>query len=235
MAVNDIKYGRHFTITGARWNTQGEHNTQEVHYQYEPKVKNLLDQLRTIKAGQALFAEIESGTGMITIRPPLRPNHRACYAGVTPYTKGGRLLNEMNVDFLPRLYGGSCPGVGTSPEEVLFHELLHAAQIIRGHLDMTSLPKAPHMSNFTEFCAVTASNILRSELGRPGLRAGHNGRDEAETLTDSKEYYAFYKDEIDKWFGIQQKFCRGLGRIDATFNPLRAKIAAEPAIRHVFR
>jgi hypothetical protein len=167
--------------------------------------------------------------------PPLQKKVRACYAQVQPYLKGGKVASQVELEYLPNSYGDACSGVGTSPEEVLFHELVHLSQIVHGYLLETPIPKAPHMTNFTEFCAVTASNILRSELGRPGLRAGHEGRKEATTLTDPKDYYAFYKDEINQWFRIQAVLCGALSRVNAPFNPLRAKKAAEPAIQAVFR
>ena len=96
-------------------------------------------------------------------------------------------------------------------------------QTTQGVLDMSPIPKAPKMTDYSEFCAVTASNIFRSDLGRPDLRAGHDGRQAAVTLTDPAAYYAFFRPEIDRWFQIQPLFCRHVAHIpNIPFNPLRA-------------
>lgn len=218
-------YGKRIDITGKRWNKEGEEKTQEVHYRYEEKVTSLLQQIEGTRTGSVLLNAIETHPrgGKVTIRPPLSHLKRACYSKVQLYAKGGKMLRNAEVDYVPSSFGNACPGVGTSPEEALFHELVHAMQTAQGVLDMSPIPKAPKMTDFAEFCAVTASNIFRSDLGRRGLRAGHEGRDEAVTLTDPADYYAFFRQEIDRWFQLQPQFCRNVAHIpNLGFNPLRA-------------
>lgn len=225
-------YGKRITITDSRWRNDGNRKTEEVHYQYRDKITGLLDLIGTVRTGHVLLMDIDTyaGGGKVTVMPTLARQQRACFSEVQPYKKGNRLLQQAEVEFSPSSFGSACSGVGTSPEEVLFHELVHAAQILHGVLDLAPLNKAPKMSNFTEFCAVTASNIFRSNLGRSGLRAGHRGRDEADTLTDPNEYYTFFRDEIDRWFRIQPIFCRHLAQMeDIPFNPLRAKVQSDRA------
>ena len=226
------EYSRRITITGKRWNEIGGQKTQEVHYQYEEKVTALLDQIQSTRTGHALLMDIDAyaSKGKVKIWPPLSQHKRACYATVPLYMKAGKILREADVEFVPSSFGNACSGVGTSPEEALFHELLHAAQTLHGVLDRTPIAKAPKMTDYAEFCAVTASNIFRSDLGRRDLRAGHEGRDAAVTLTDPADYYQFFRDEIDRWFRIQPVFCGHLAMMDIPFNPLRAKTrSARPA------
>ncbi len=213
-------YGRRITITGQRWNVQNGQKTQETHYRYEEKVTALLDQIQTTPVGYALLMDIDGATrGSVTIWPPLSQHKQACYAAVQPYAR----RRKAEVDFVPSSFGSACPGVGTDPEEVLFHELFHAAQALRGVLDLTPMRKAPHMTDYAEFCAVTASNIQRSALGRPGLRAGHDGTDAATTLTDPGDYYTFFREEIDRWFRLQPVFCGHVAQMTRIpFNPLSA-------------
>ncbi len=214
------RYGRRITITGQRWSTQDGEKTQEVHYQYEEKVSALLDQIHATQTGYALLMDIDGygGRATVTIWPPLSRDKKACFAAVQPHLR----KRDAEVNFVPSSYGSACSGTGTSPEEVLFHELIHAAQVLRGVLDLSPIPKAPRMSNFAEFCAVTASNIFRSGLGRPGLRAGHQGRDAAVTLNDPAAYYAFFSAEIDRWFRLQPVFCGNVAQMARIpFNPLR--------------
>lgn len=226
-------YGKRIQITGKRWTTTREgQKSQEVHYRYEEKITALLEQIELTRTGYILLDAIEShpGGGTVTIQPPLAAVKRACYAGLQLHSKGGKLLKDAAVDFVPSSFGSACPGVGTSPEEVLFHELVHGMQTAQGVLDRSPIPKAPKMTDFSEFCAVTASNIFRSDLGRAGLRAGHEGRDAAVTLTDSAAYYAFFRTEIDRWFRIQPLFCRHVAHVPGLgFNPLRAAVSGKAA------
>ncbi len=227
-------YGKRINITGQRWNTQGGQKTQEVHYRYEEKITGLLQQIEGTRTGYILLSAIETHPtgGNVTIRPPLTQQKRACYSRVQLYSKGGKMLRNADVDFVPSSFGSACPGVGTSPEEALFHELVHGMQTAQGVLDMSPIPKAPKMTDYSEFCAVTASNIFRSDLGRRGLRAGHDGRDAAVTLTDPADYYSFFRGEIDRWFQIQPLFCRHLAHIpNIPFNPLRAAMNGKASRR----
>jgi len=223
-------HGKRIAITGQRWNTQGGRKTQEVHYRYEEKITGLLHQIESTRTGFVLLTVIETQArgGTVTIRPPLSYEKRACYSGLQLHAKGGKILRDVNVDFVPSSFGSACSGVGTSPEEALFHELVHGMQTAAGVLDRSPIPKAPKMTDYSEFCAVTASNIFRSDLGRPGLRAGHDGRDAAVTLTDSAAYYSFFREEIDRWFRIQPLFCRHVAHVpNLAFNPLRAAIGTK--------
>lgn len=227
--AKEITYGKKITITGSRWQTTNGQKTQEVHYQYEEKIVHLLDLMKNHKAGVALLNDIDwyKGSGKITITPPLASAKRGCGAGLKLYKKGDKMVRDNTVEFVPSSFGAACAGVGTSPEEALYHELVHAAQVIRGILSTKPIPKAPHMSNFTEFCAVTASNVLRSEMGRLDLRAGHDGTDMATTLTDPRDYHDFYEIEMDTWFRIQAGFCEQMARVAARFNPFHAKLEAD--------
>src|SRR5262249_29463059 len=131
-------YGRRITITGHRWTMQGGQKTEEVHYQYEEKITALLRQIESTRTGFVLLMDIDTyaNRGKVTIRPPLVKDQRACYAHVGLYGgKAGQVLREADVEFVPSSFGDTCPGVGTSPEEALFHELFHAAQTIHGVLD----------------------------------------------------------------------------------------------------
>jgi hypothetical protein len=219
------KYGRKITIIGQRWETNNNQKTQMVYYRYEEKIAALLDFLQTTQTGTMLLSEIETPAkgGKVKIMPPPSGRRVSCYAGVPSFKK------EAEVQYHPNQFGSACPGVGTTPEEVLYHELFHAGQIVHGVYDRSPVPKEPGMTDFMEFCAVTASNMLRSELGRPDLRKNHASRDAAKDLIDPEHYYNFFLEEIEKWFRLQPALCGHMAQMKMTFNPLRSRQEAHRA------
>ena len=65
------------------------------------------------------------------------------------------------------------PGVGK--DEILLHEMVHGLRQLRGTTDSHKPADAPNMDTVEEFMAIVVSNVYRSELNRPGLRADHHG------------------------------------------------------------
>jgi len=65
------------------------------------------------------------------------------------------------------------PGVGK--DEILLHEMVHGLRQIHGTTDSHKPADAPNMDTVEEFMAIVVSNMYRSELNRPGLRADHHG------------------------------------------------------------
>ena len=65
------------------------------------------------------------------------------------------------------------PGVGK--DEILLHEMVHGLRQIRGTTDQHKPADSPDMDTVEEFMAIVVSNVYRSELNRPGLRADHHG------------------------------------------------------------
>lgn len=61
---------------------------------------------------------------------------------------------------------------GVDPDEVLFHELVHASRQLRGV--MLRYPVAGGWGNEEEYLAIILTNLYLSEKGKP-LRAGHAG------------------------------------------------------------
>ena len=68
---------------------------------------------------------------------------------------------------------GGLEGPGSAADEILLHELVHAARFARG-LANPCLPSPRDWGNYEEFLAVTLCNVFSSETGR-GQRLGHAG------------------------------------------------------------
>jgi hypothetical protein len=79
-------------------------------------------------------------------------------------------FREISNQMFPGRYGP----YGTSPEEALLHELVHAMRTIKGMTDLTTT-HSPFYENYEEFTAVTVTNIHIGEHSPGGIRLGHTG------------------------------------------------------------
>lgn len=144
-----------------------------------------------------------------------------------------------------KTHGYIPPGSGAG--EILFHEMVHALQQMKGMLLRDAVAENKHMDNFTEFCAVVAANIYRSERGFTMLRANHRNftrlgkydaiksaakdstvdlTNDGADLTDPATFASVYASSMRKWVTLQPDFCRELARSTARFNPLKFAIGA---------
>jgi hypothetical protein len=233
-----LTFGRKIEIDGSYYRTQVHRPAGELlQDRYEQQVMALLERLYRTSTGFALLLDITLDTGPDIVR--IIPSKMGILGGgpcratesARPFQQPGSQVEFSPDNFVNRRCDA---GVGSEPDEVLFHELVHAGHTLRGTLNaIAKMPvRSSLMSNFAEFCAMTAANVLRSELRRAGLRSGHAGFYPALTLTKSKEYYDFFMQEIDFWFFRQPAFCGHLATVQATFNPLRAKLEYDKAIQH---
>jgi hypothetical protein len=103
--------------------------------------------------------------------------------------------------------------VGTSPHEVLFHELVHGLRSAARKLG-TFNPDGE------ERVAIMLANIFSSETGRSTLRRDHNGvvpivmTPEEFLRQNTRMISAFYKQHPD--------FCRWVAEVKVPFNPVRS-------------
>lgn len=57
-------------------------------------------------------------------------------------------------------------GVGSFGDAILLHELVHAVRVLEGTNDPSPTPRWYGIDGFEEFCAITVTNMYRSELNR---------------------------------------------------------------------
>jgi hypothetical protein len=78
------------------------------------------------------------------------------------------------VGFIPKAADfKSAPGV--LKDEILLHEMVHGLRRMRNTVDGHKPLDQPRYDTVEEFMAIVVSNVYRSEVGRPGLRADHHG------------------------------------------------------------
>jgi hypothetical protein len=102
---------------------------------------------------------------------------------------------------------------GTTPHEVLFHELVHAMREAAGR----RLTFKGHAGE--EAIAIMVSNIFSSEVNRP-LRRDRNGF--VQMSVSSEDFFATNGDMIRVFYHQHPEFCRWVAEAVVPFNPLRS-------------
>lgn len=115
---------------------------------------------------------------------------------------------------------------GSAPDEVLFHELIHAQRGAARIHDPHGLGSAlSRYTNMEEFLAVVITNVYISNKGG-GLRAGHQGHELLEKeLAGSVSFYGSSPEVlqiITRFSHDDQRFYRLLSDVKTEFNPFWA-------------
>jgi Effector protein len=158
--------------------------------QHVSAVKDCLDQIKQWRTGLALLAEIRSLEDHDVRILPYRGHGRGAYetmaddvAGtarwrlVNPYKFGDLRTgkgtgSDSQVEFSPDAFKDSPANLpGQAPDEVLFHELVHASRTMRGVVRQAFVNQ--DYDDFEEFLAIALANIYITEKGKTVLRADH--------------------------------------------------------------
>jgi hypothetical protein len=158
-----------------------------------------------------------------------RSTGRTEYEEIVGTGQGADAVVRMTPWFLPSLdYRRSQPGA--APDEVLFHELVHALDDMTAqNANYQTAPKG--MDNMAEFAAVLFSNLYSSQTKRD-LRANHKDFQKLEEdLCDSKKFFDKYRDQVlavrnrhRQLAGIFSSWDEGFLR----FNPFRIAAVEAP-------
>ena len=108
---------------------------------------------------------------------------------------------------------------GLSPDEILFHELVHAIAASHGTLNCT--PMVDGFDNMDDFRAILFTNIYSSETGRK-LRKNHHGH--SELVTDKfmpSNFYETYKVQIKTCCQELAMLSQQLALVNCSYNPVR--------------
>jgi hypothetical protein len=146
-----------------------------------------------------------------------------------PNRKGTGRGSDAEIFFSPeRLRLG---GPGMNPDEVLFHEMVHAVRAIQG-VSTSTFKMGGGYDNAEEFAAVVVTNVYMSEKKQTALRANHGSRvlPNPEKFLDSPDVPAPGARGLLGSFRLRQPtFFAALAGIApnvAAFNPFR-QLAAE--------
>jgi hypothetical protein len=116
---------------------------------------------------------------------------------------------------------------GSAPDEVLYHELVHAQRGAARIHDPSGLGSAlSRYTNMEEFLAVVLANVYISNKGSGGLRAGHNGHELLEkNLAGSVSFYTSSPEVlhiITRFSKDDPSFYRFISDVITGFNPFWA-------------
>jgi hypothetical protein len=159
---------------------------------YIRDVNSRLGQILQRATGLALFSEISDTNRSLSIVPfhgsdinaeaawrnqsdvvdSTAAGRPVDYGSDTDKRVGTGLGTDSVIDFTPGIFVGSVMAEeGYAPDEVLFHEMIHASRIMRGKLD--SVPVNAGYDDEEEYLAIVLSNIYLSEKGQVRFTASH--------------------------------------------------------------
>lgn len=247
---NIIVDGDEFTsgFLGLDWLPSGAAKSKKVNY--ESAVIGTLTRLISKFSGWAVIVEIFRTNKKMYVRPfhPTPADQYNAYAQPTdwaaatlkdtavrdnqgnlpppgaPRITGTGWGSDTIINFSPSTFapGSGAPiGPGTSPDEILLHEMVHGLRQMRGRMVREPITSNPGMDNYEEFVAILISNIFRSECGIPSMRADHHG---FAPLTGPTTDPAIFKSTYQQWLSYidveQPSLCQHLRQARVAFNPL---------------
>lgn len=189
-----------------------------------------LEQIKRWGSGRALMAEIAASDDYDVRIVPYRGSGRNAYENMASDVAGTarwRLVNPYKfgdlrtgrgagsdsiIEFTPNAFkGASAPG--TSPDEVLFHELIHSSRTMRGVVRPSFVNQ--DYEDYEEYVAIALANIYLSEKGQQILRADHftsrlKGWRRNEFLDNSQEVNLPPMQLMDDFKANQPDFYRAL-------------------------
>lgn len=124
---------------------------------------------------------------------------------------------------------GNASGPGVQKDEILFHEIVHGMRQMKGTMQCGATPDNPGLDTVEEFMAIVISNVYRSELNLPDLRADHHGFKKQHTdLNDPQKFIDKDKEKATSNYKrlLQLKsehpeLVNDLKRVPAKFNPFK--------------
>jgi hypothetical protein len=200
----------------------------------------VLSRILGSQAGRALAASLRFHSSLVGSRPVYESGK---WILLLPYdfedcnaeaTQASTTSSEPVVLFSPGTWGpGGCSNgnAATLPQEVLYHELVHAFRRMSGHLHPHNkmIDQLMHYTDTEEFLAILATNIFISDATnhhKTSLRANHESHATLDPrLADSFRFFSLGL----RAFNMLATFCdenRGftqmLAKVPARFNPLAA-------------
>jgi hypothetical protein len=214
---------------------------------YEAWVSGMLMSLSLFVTPRAIFRKLNAhgGTwGGATIVPYHNSKYLARYGRCNALQADSEGVPDLPslplggftpIYFSPQTYAtGSCgSGPAARPEEVLLHELVHAARFLGR--DSNDRPLTGAMSGYDdeeEFFAVLVTNIYVSETGRTNLRKDHHGHVNLPPPLNRPEAFL----AIPENYRLIRTFCSQhpniapmIANANAAFNPIKTYYDWGPA------
>jgi hypothetical protein len=216
-----------------------------------PSVENILRKIANSKAGQALFYAIFDSGHWVFIRPLEKGTDCNAFTYSAPRQVIGTRAYWSVILFDPQAYakGSRCYHLklgdkytrGGLPNEVLFHELVHAMRQCTALRQPTDLAGGLYRYvTDEEFFAVVIANIYISEGakdGSSGLRSGEIGKSPLESYFSNSLCFFASSTQIlplmKRFKKDHEQLFTDLSMINCTFNPVKALLETPKTVEAI--
>jgi hypothetical protein len=216
---------------------------------YESDTQDVIRQIARAPVGTTLIPIINALTNRKLIIRPV--NQKAIdvtgAAGDNPQAaRNPRSGSDVTIWYDPGTWNsadakiGVDPGSHYKPDDVLFHEMVHALRMMRGMWDPSAIV---NWDNREELFAVMLTNIYLSannrnrDLRGDHQRMFHTLRKSLLQPAETQSAQSFYLENstyIDSISRVMPDLCTPLSRISCSWNPLKAGIAYMNAVQQMF-
>ena len=182
--------------------------------EYEATLVGMLRSFEQWEAGKALMRAFAFYNRPVLVFP-YDGKLGKCNAR-TQGEKGGLFPNHVSIS--PQMFNGasSCfpsTAAGATPQEILFHELVHAARSVAGKLGTYS-PWGE------EVAAITVANVFSSEMNRP-IRSPWSPTSIDPVQMDPAQFMRLSTDILSMFYHQMPEFFRWIAEVNVAFNPVR--------------
>lgn len=212
---------------------------------YEFATQEVFRQIERTTVGKSLIRQVNSSPHTVTVRA-LNPRASLdktrttwepdTFAGQAAASRGGGGTNvttwyEPTAWSTPSVKRSMDPANHFQPDDVLFHEMVHALRMLRGLLDLSRIRG---WDNIEDLFAIMLTNIYNSSNNRNNdLRGDHaatfhvlgtSALRPTEQI-DEQRFYVEFSPDIDRLWRSLPTLCDAISQVPCKWNPLRARVA----------
>ena len=219
---------------------------------YEVAVQDLIRNIAKTPVGRILFQQINASKPVVTIRPLNEFAIESTGAAASDGEKASKKNQgcDVTIWFDPMTWSNSVQKQSIDsqnhyrPDDVLFHELVHALRMLRGLWDPRPAAYFWDWDTVEEMYAIMFTNIYVSSINRDqDLRGDHSLRFHvlgnnptlpANSQIDGSTFYSMFSTEIDSLCRFMPDLCHPVSQIQCRWNALRDRISSVQMSNRLF-
>jgi len=196
---------------------------------YEVTIQNMLREIEKNPVGEIILSKINRASKKVRIIPLLgkeqMKGQNFCANPVGNYNPRGVdcVIWYEPWSRMPNLFTGS----GTSPYQILVHELQHAVRQLWGKWNPTgplqTLSNAAAFPNAEELYSVTIENMYLSAAKEPQRMIGAYSQAVPLGTRTDRDFYKQYGNELEVWCKDMQDLTVLLQNVYGIWNPIRVR------------
>lgn len=203
---------------------------------YEETVQNMMRDIEANSVGKVLIAAINRSPLTLRIIPltskeQSQSNKVPCSIPVGSYNPRG---SESVIWFEPwSRIPNLIVGTGSSPYQVLVHELQHSLRQMLGKWFVSNKGRVGGFPNLEELFSVLIENMYLSAAGRPQLMLGSYDPVASLGSRTDVDFYKQYGNEVNIWCDEMRDLTIQFERISGIWNPIKVRREAlNSAVKH---